>query len=83
MQKGLNFAPAPTSFLLQDTIADTAGTEEVARKLPTDDAQDLRMHVCRILRSSHRHHKAPTGGFEGNEGLRFLGHPAGGQGEQW
>ena len=25
---------------------------EVARKLPDDDAQDLRMRVCRILRSS-------------------------------
>ena len=26
--------------------------EEVARKLPDDDAQDLRMHACGILRSS-------------------------------
>ena len=26
--------------------------EEAARKLPTDDAQDLRMRVCGILRSS-------------------------------
>ena len=37
------------SFQLQDTIA---GMEEAARKLPTDDTQDLRMRVCGILRSS-------------------------------
>ena len=49
MKKGLNFAPVPTSFPLQDTIA---GMEEAARKLPTDDAQDLQMRVCGILRSS-------------------------------
>ena len=41
--------PVPTSFPLQDTIA---GVEEAARKLPEDDAQDLRMRVCGILRSS-------------------------------
>ena len=34
---------------MQDTIT---GMEEAARKLPTDDAQDLRMRVCGILRSS-------------------------------
>ena len=33
LKKGLNFAPVPTTFLLQDTIA---GMEEVARKLPED-----------------------------------------------
>ena len=49
LKKGLNFAPVPTSFPLQDIIA---GTEEAARKLPEDDAQDLRMRVCGILRSS-------------------------------
>ena len=49
LKKGFNFAPVPTNFLLQDTIA---GMEEAARKLPTDDAQDLWMRVCGILRSS-------------------------------
>ena len=49
LKKGLNFAPVPTSFPLQDTIA---GMEEAARRLPEDDAQDLRMRVCGILRSS-------------------------------
>ena len=34
---------------MQDTIA---GMEEAARKLPSDDAHDLRMRVCGILRSS-------------------------------
>ena len=34
---GLNFAPVPTKFPLQDTIA---GMEETARKLPNEDADD-------------------------------------------
>ena len=45
---GLNFAPVPTKFPLQDTIA---GMEKTARKLPKEDADDLRMRVCGILRS--------------------------------
>ena len=45
---GLNFAPVPTKFPLQDTIARV----EVARQLPKDDADDLQGRVCRILRSS-------------------------------
>ena len=46
---GLNFAPVPTKFSLQDTIA---GMEETARKLPKEDADDLWMRVCGIFRSS-------------------------------
>lgn len=38
VQKGLNFAPAPSSFPLQNT---TVGMEEVAWTLPTEDAQDI------------------------------------------
>ena len=45
----LNFAPVPTKFPLQDTIA---SVEEAARPLLKDDADDLRGHVCRILRSA-------------------------------
>ena len=45
---GLNFAPVPIKFPSQDTIA---GVEETARKLPKNDADDLRMRVCGILRS--------------------------------
>ena len=49
LKLGLNFAPVPTKYLLQDTIA---GVEEAARQLPKDDATDLRSQVCGILRSS-------------------------------
>ena len=49
LKMGLNFAPVPMNFPLQDTIA---GMEETARKLPKEDADDLRMRVCGILRSS-------------------------------
>ena len=43
---GLNSAPVPTKFWLQDTIADM---EETARKLPKEN---LRMRVCGIINSS-------------------------------
>ena len=46
---GLNYAPVPTKFPLQDTIA---SVEEVAKQLPKDDADDLRGRVCGILRSA-------------------------------
>ena len=46
---GLNFAPVPTKFPLQDTIA---GMEETARKLPKEDTDDLQMRIGGILRSS-------------------------------
>ena len=46
---GLNLAPVPTKFPLQDTIA---SVEKAARRLPKDDADDLRGHVCGILRSA-------------------------------
>ena len=49
LKLGLNFAPVPTKFPLQDTIT---GVEDAARKLPKDDATDLRTRVCGILRSS-------------------------------
>ena len=43
LRMGLNFAPVPTKFPLQDTIA---SVEEAARQLPKDDADDLRGRVC-------------------------------------
>ena len=46
LRMGLNFAPVPTKFPLQDTIA---SVEEAARQLPKND---LRGCVCRILRSA-------------------------------
>ena len=46
---GLNYAPVPTKFPLQDTIA---SIEEVAKQLPKDDADDLRGRVYGILRSA-------------------------------
>ena len=46
LKLGLNFAPVPTSLPLQDTIV---GIEEAAKRLPKDDATDLR---TRVLRSS-------------------------------
>ena len=49
LKMGLNFAPVPTKFPLQDTIT---GIEEAARRLLQDDANDLRMKVCTILKSS-------------------------------
>ena len=49
LKLGLNFAPVPTSLPLQDTIV---GIEEAAKRLPKDDATDLRTRVCGILRSS-------------------------------
>ena len=49
LRMGLKFAPISTKFPLQDTIA---GMEETARKLPKEDADDLRMLVRGILRSS-------------------------------
>ena len=49
LKLGLNFAPVPTKYPLQDTIT---GVEEAARQLPKDDATDLRSQVCGILRSS-------------------------------
>ncbi len=49
LRMGLNFAPVPTKFPLQDTIA---SVEEAARQLPKDDADDLRGRVCGILRSA-------------------------------
>ena len=45
MRVGLNFAPVPTRFPLQDTIA---GMEEIARKLLMDDADNLGMQVSRV-----------------------------------
>ena len=70
----------PPRFPLQDTIA---GMEEAARKLPKDDAQDLRMRVCGILRSSRlpkpgQHLGTSAGGSKGNEGLGGRGNPTGG-----
>ena len=44
-----DFAPVTTSLPLQDTIV---GIEEAAKRLPKDDATDLRTRVCGILRSS-------------------------------
>ena len=44
----LNFAPVPTKFSLQDTIASV----EAARRLPKGDADDLHGHVCGISRSA-------------------------------
>ena len=38
LRMGLNYAPVPTKFPLQDTIA---SVEELARQLPKDDADDL------------------------------------------
>ena len=38
LKLGLNFAPVPTKFPLQDTITKV---EEAARQLPKDDASDL------------------------------------------
>ena len=38
LSMGLNYAPVPTKFPLQDTIA---SVEEVAKQLPKDDADDL------------------------------------------
>ena len=49
LKLGLNFAPVPTSLPLQDTIV---GVEEAAKRLPKDDATDLHIRVCGILRSS-------------------------------
>ena len=43
----LNFAPAPTKFLLIDVVA---AVEEGARKVKGMEAEDLRGRVCGILR---------------------------------
>ena len=43
---GLNYAPVPTKFPLQDTIA---SVKEVAKQLPKDIADDLWGRVCGIL----------------------------------
>ena len=42
LRMGLNFAPVPTRFPLQDTIA---GMEETTRRLPKENADDLRMRL--------------------------------------
>ena len=65
-------AGSPPSFLY-------TGMEEAAQKLPEDDAQDLLMHVCGILRSSQRQHYEVSAG--GSERLGRPGYPAVGQGE--
>ena len=49
LSMGLNYAPVPTKFPPQDTIA---SVEEVAKQLPKHDADDLQGHVCGILRSA-------------------------------
>ena len=49
LRTGLNLAPVSTKFKNQDTIA---SVEEAARRLPKDDADDLRGRVCIILRSA-------------------------------
>ena len=52
LSKGLNLAPAPTRILVVDTIT---AVEAGARQLQEEDAEDLRGHVCGIL----RHAKPP------------------------
>ena len=46
---GLNFAPVPTKFPLQDTIA---SVEEVVGQLPKDDGDNLWGRVCGLLRNA-------------------------------
>ena len=60
---GLNFAPVPTKFPLQDTIA---SVEEVARQLPKDDANDFRERSCvwnveECPATQRQHEGAPEG----------------------
>ena len=72
LRMGLNFAPVPTKFPLQDTIA---SVEEAARQLPKDDADDLRGRVAmRNLEecpAAQRQHE--EGAPEGLEGAQEPG----------
>lgn len=49
LELGLNYAVAPSKFPVIDTVT---AIEDVARKLRTEDANDLRGRVCGIMRNS-------------------------------
>ncbi|MCG8625952.1 MAG: hypothetical protein MJE68_28640 [Proteobacteria bacterium] len=47
--KNGSYAPVPAKFLQQETITSFEG---LAKQLPKDDTNNLRGHVCGILRST-------------------------------
>ena len=50
LRLGLNFSPTPNKIPVKDTFA---GVEEAARRLPEEEANDLRIRVsCGILRKA-------------------------------